>query len=117
MTTITALALLRRARHALDTGREEFICHAIDNAVDADDEKEQAVAVMLRQYIADGLMIGHRRLTTLSCWVYDTLSGKFGIGYAESWYLGDGVEDREALARLAWVDKMIDNLETKGTLA
>lgn len=113
MTVDLTIALLRRAQALVDTGVEEFMCHALDEDASGGDEVE--IAKRLRHHIRIELQ-GNG---TFSNWLFDRLVERFDRGYAHQICHRQQPANVQlrAMARSAWIDKMIHNLETKGTLA
>jgi hypothetical protein len=95
------LPLLKVARKRVAAGRDEFICHAIDSVADSD-------TCQIKDYISDQI----DGYCSMSSW----LAAQLGLGPCWSdepppyntIYAGDVLGQQ---IRLAWLDRLIDNLE------
>jgi hypothetical protein len=92
-----ALRLLRTAHHLIDTGEYYCICFALEAA--ENDDEDFLAGFDLREYV-QARVFGYG-------WLGDWLHTQLGR------YLS---EEHRTLARLAWIDRMIYQLETTGTL-
>lgn len=106
MNAAPAIALLTAARALIDSDAEGFICLALEEVVTSGNHDlpadASAVGEQLCGYIASQLA-GHPYLTY---WTAEQL----GI-------CGDRIgHNTRQLCRLAWIDKMIDDLTNHGTL-
>lgn len=104
MSIQTAIALLQTARLKIESGSEIWICYALDEAFDdveanPDLPNAEETCDRLHSYIGD--QIAPRML--LDSWVFR----EAGV-YPDA--------NLVHLCRLAWIDRMIHELEVSGTL-
>lgn len=103
------LPALLAAREIIDSGRIKFICFALTEA--ADRAAHLAPACYEVKEFVNIQMEGHHLLST---WILDELfpawENASGVPepYQSAWYNEDGVF---TLARLAWLDRIIADIE------
>lgn len=102
------IEVLKIVRLLLDRGQEEFICHALDNVGQLHPNLEE-LCDALGRYVQGALWYGPKWAYTFGQWLPFQVPGYMDLGTL-------GKMNIAYLGRLAWVDKMIYDLETKGAL-
>jgi hypothetical protein len=113
MLTKQHLPILLKARELVDNGHDYFICHAIKRAGSLLDM--HVAARQAHQYIKHEVGLG-----TLAGWVMDDMTTRLGeraitnkFGHLVEPYLVTLISNGNQLARLAWLDKMIHDIEAQ----